>query len=153
MFCFMSCHVLCHVMSYVVSYVISFSMSCNIGFNLMSGVISCHKWYIMLCYLRLICLHEFFAMCTIIYISQNKSEFFQTWNSMSFWGTKHKIIFTLWFCEHMYAHKWAMCTLLFAMCTMIQLSQIQSDFHQTLNFRSFWGTKHKILFTLWFQIK
>ena len=91
---------------------------------------------------------QLFAMCTIIFLSQIKSDFHQTWNLTSLWGTKHKTLFTLGLCAHMHAHKGVMCTLLFAMCEIIYLSHIRSDFHKTWNLTSFWGTKHKTSFTL-----
>ena len=58
-----------------------------------------------LCYLWPICLHVFSAKFKIIYLSQKKSDFYQSWNSIFFWDTNDKILFTLWLCAHMHAHK------------------------------------------------
>lgn len=53
-------------------------------------------------------------------------------------------------CVHTCMHtKGAMCTILFAPCTTINLSQTRSDILQTWNFRSFWGTKKTYNLDFW----
>ena len=71
------------------------------------------------------------GMCTIIYISQIKSDFQQALNLRLSLGTKHNIILELWWCAQIHAHKGAMCMLLHMMCTVIYLSQIKSAIRNT----------------------
>ena len=91
----------------------------------------------------------YFLECVQSYCSAKSCMIYQILNLKTCWGTKHKILFPLGLCAHLHTHKWAMCTLLFAMCTIIYLSQIRSDFHQTSNLRYSLGTKHNIIVALW----